>query len=38
MDAREILTPIYTYGDHPVYYVDDLRAANGYAKLRIEAP
>ena len=38
VDAREVLTPIYTYGDRPVYYVDDLKAANGYAKLRIEAP
>ena len=38
VDAREVLTPVYTYGDRPVYYVDDLRAANGYAKLRIEAP
>lgn len=38
VDPREILTPIYTYGERPVYYVDDLKAANGYAKLRIEAP
>ena len=38
VDPREVLTPIYAYGDRPVYYVDDGKAANGYAKLRIEAP
>ena len=38
VDPREVLTPIYPYGDRPVYYVDDAKAANGYAKLRIEAP
>ena len=38
VDPREVLTPIYVYGDRPVYYVDDGKAANGYAKLRIEAP
>lgn len=38
VDPREILTPLYTYGDRPVYYVDDGKAAHGYAKLRIEAP
>ena len=38
VDPREILTPLYTYGDRPVYYVDDGKAANGYAKLRLEAP
>ena len=38
VDPREVLTPIYPYGERPVYYVDDLKAAHGYAKLRIEAP
>lgn len=38
VDPREVLTPLYMYGDHPVYYVDDGKAANGYAKLRLEAP
>lgn len=38
VDPREILTPLYFYGDRPVYYVDDGKAAHGYAKLRIEAP
>ena len=37
-DARSVLTPVYAYGDRPVFYVDDLKAAHGYAKLRIEAP
>lgn len=38
VDPREVLTPLYPYGDHLVYYVDDAKAANGYAKLRLEAP
>ena len=38
VDPREIITPLYTYSDRPVYYVDDGKAAPGYAKLRIEAP
>lgn len=37
-DPRAVLTSIYAYGDHPVFYVDDLKAAHGYAKLRLEAP
>lgn len=37
-DPRSVLTSVYAYGDKPVFYVDDLKAAHGYAKLRIEAP
>ena len=38
VDPREVLTWIYTGDNRVVYYVDDAKAANGYAKLRLEAP
>ena len=38
VDPREVLTWIYAGDNRVGYYVDDAKAANGYAKLRLEAP